>query len=123
MNLNGEVEMDALVMCGKTANAGRSPLVIKINIPGFEELPYTILFLGAVTGVRGVKNPIELARLVMERTPHVMLGGEGANQFARQCGVHRVPEYHLVTSYQIDELEKFLHKNEGYEFNAMIEPK
>jgi beta-aspartyl-peptidase (threonine type) len=33
---------------------------------------------GAVTGVRHVRNPIVLARLVIERSPHVMLAGEGA---------------------------------------------
>lgn len=42
---------------------------------------------GAVAFVRGVVHPISLARLVMERTPHVLLVGAGAEQFARECGV------------------------------------
>ena len=42
---------------------------------------------GAVACVRGVVHPISLARLVMERTPHVLLVGEGAERFARDCGL------------------------------------
>lgn len=42
---------------------------------------------GSVAFVRGVAHPISLARLVMERTPHVLLVGSGAEQFARECGV------------------------------------
>ncbi len=42
---------------------------------------------GCVAFVQGVKHPISLARLVMERTPHVLLVGAGAEQFARECGV------------------------------------
>ncbi|MFM1830375.1 MAG: hypothetical protein RLZZ558_715 [Planctomycetota bacterium] len=43
---------------------------------------------GAVACVRGVAHPVHLARLVMEGTPHVMLVGPGAEQFAREQGVH-----------------------------------
>jgi isoaspartyl peptidase/L-asparaginase-like protein (Ntn-hydrolase superfamily) len=48
---------------------------------------------GAVACVRGVAHPARLARLVMERTPHVMLVGEGAQRFAREQGmqVHEPP--------------------------------
>ncbi len=42
---------------------------------------------GCVAFVQGVAHPVSLARLVMERTPHVLLVGEGAEQFARECGV------------------------------------
>ena len=42
---------------------------------------------GCVAFVRGVVHPISLARMVMERTPHVLLVGAGAEQFARECGV------------------------------------
>ena len=42
---------------------------------------------GAIAGVRHVRNPIELARMVMERTPHVLLSGEGAEEFALEQGV------------------------------------
>lgn len=42
---------------------------------------------GSVVFTEGVGNPITLARLVMEKTPHVMLAGEGAEQFAREQGL------------------------------------
>lgn len=49
---------------------------------------------GAVTGVRTVKNPIALARLVMERSSHVFFAAAGAEQFATELGVERVdPTY------------------------------
>ena len=47
---------------------------------------------GSVAFVRGVTHPISLARMVMQRTPHVMLVGEGAEQFAREQGVKFAPE-------------------------------
>jgi beta-aspartyl-peptidase (threonine type) len=59
LNLDGEVEMDACIM------------------DGHRRLP------GAVTALRDVKNPISVARKVMEETDHVMLTGEGAQRFAR----------------------------------------
>lgn len=46
---------------------------------------------GAVTLIKTVKNPISLARLVMEKSPHVLLGGEGAEEFAKQMNVEMVP--------------------------------
>lgn len=47
---------------------------------------------GSVAFVRGVAHPISLARMVMQRTPHVMLVGEGAEQFAREQRVKFAPE-------------------------------
>jgi N4-(beta-N-acetylglucosaminyl)-L-asparaginase len=47
---------------------------------------------GSVAFVRGVTHPISLARMVMQRTPHIMLVGEGAEQFAREQGVKFAPE-------------------------------
>ena len=43
------------------------------------------------TGVKEVRSPITLARLVMEQSPHVMLTGVGAEAFAREHDVERVP--------------------------------
>ena len=49
---------------------------------------------GAIGGVTTVKNPIKLARVVMEHSEHVLLIGEGAEQFAAERGVERIdPEY------------------------------
>lgn len=42
---------------------------------------------GCVAFVQGVAHPISLARLVMERTPHVLIVGAGAERFARECGI------------------------------------
>ncbi len=67
---DGTNELDAAVMDGATLRAG------------------------AVTLVTTVKNPVQLARLVMERTPHVMLAGYGAEALAREHGLEIVnPEY------------------------------
>lgn len=62
-NLLGEVELDASIMVGSTRRAG------------------------AVACVKTVRNPITLARKVMELTPHVLLVGEGADRFARAIGI------------------------------------
>jgi beta-aspartyl-peptidase (threonine type) len=54
---------------------------------------------GAVTCVRTIRNPVLLARAVMERTPHVLLAAEGAERFARECGIDTAPpEYFAVDS-------------------------
>jgi beta-aspartyl-peptidase (threonine type) len=61
-NLLGEVELDASIMDGRNLQAG------------------------AVAGIKRHKNPISIARKVMEETPHVLLVGEGADQFADVMG-------------------------------------
>ena len=66
----GEAEMDAAIMDGRTLRAG------------------------AITGVKYVQNPIGLARAVLERSPHVCLASEGAVEFALECGLPLVaPSY------------------------------
>ncbi len=72
LNANGDVEMDAMVMEG----AG--------------------LGYGAVAGLQRVANPVSVARLVMERTPHSIFVGAGAEQFAREMGVPVCPMEQLV---------------------------
>jgi beta-aspartyl-peptidase (threonine type) len=77
-------------------NAGRGAV---FNHDGGHELDASImdgatLACGAVARVTGIRNPISLARLVMERTGHVLLAGDGAERFAAEQGVDRVePEY------------------------------
>ncbi len=69
---NGHVELDAGIMDGATLRAG------------------------AIASVRGVKNPILGARAVMERTPHVLLVGAGAETFLREQKLEEVPsDYHI----------------------------
>ena len=53
---------------------------------------------GAVAGVKGISNPISLARMVMDKTSHVMLIGEGAKQFAAEMGIPTVDTSELITS-------------------------
>src|SRR3954467_4634861 len=62
----GTNEMDAAIMDGRTLQAG------------------------AVVSLKRVRNPIALARMVMEKSPHVMMSGEGAEAFAREKGVQLV---------------------------------
>jgi beta-aspartyl-peptidase (threonine type) len=64
---------------------------------------------GAVAGLKHVKNPIRLARLVMEKSPHVMLVGEGAEAFAReQGGIELVDEQYFHTERARDLLQRAL---------------
>lgn len=71
----GKNELDASIMDGKTLKAG------------------------AIAGVTTVKNPIDLARAVMEKSEHVMLAREGAEFFAQQNGIEIVnPAYFYVES-------------------------
>jgi beta-aspartyl-peptidase (threonine type) len=53
------------------------------------------LSAGAVASVQHIANPISLARLVMEKTPHVLLVGEGAEQFAKSQGISLVSPYYF----------------------------
>jgi beta-aspartyl-peptidase (threonine type) len=61
---------------------------------------------GAVAGVRHIRNPIELARMVMERTPHVLLAGEGAEEFALEQGMALVPGSYFHTERRWKQLEE-----------------
>lgn len=58
------------------------------------------LACGAVSGLRIVKNPILLARRVMEKSRHVFLVGEGAEHFAAEQGLERVPNEYFQTERQ-----------------------
>jgi beta-aspartyl-peptidase (threonine type) len=66
---------------------------------------------GAVAGVKHVRNPIELARMVMERTPHVLLAGEGAEEFALEQGVTLVPGSYFYTERRWKQLEDAQREN------------
>jgi beta-aspartyl-peptidase (threonine type) len=78
----GTNELDAAIMDGRTLKAG------------------------AVAGVMHIKNPIALARLVMEKSPHVMLDGEGAETFAKEMGMPLVEQKYFSTKERWDALQK-----------------
>lgn len=81
LNLDGEVEMDAAVMDGASGRCG------------------------AVAAIQGVKNPVCVARKVLEETPHIILAGKGAAHFARRMGF---PPFNPVISRQQESWEKAL---------------
>lgn len=60
---------------------------------------------GAVTGVMRTKSPIRLARAVMERSPHVLFFGAGAEQLGRELGLPEVEPAHFVTHERLVQLE------------------
>lgn len=64
------------------------------------------LAAGAVAGVRGVRNPVLLARLVMETTPHVLMIGGGAERLGRAHGLTFEPEAYFVTPERQAELAR-----------------
>jgi beta-aspartyl-peptidase (threonine type) len=89
-------------------NAGRGAV---LNHEGDAELDAAIMDghgprAGAVAGVRHVRNPVELARLVMERSPHVLLVAEGAEEFALEQGVVLVPRGYFRTEARARELDE-----------------
>jgi L-asparaginase / beta-aspartyl-peptidase len=91
-------------------NAGRGAV---LNHDGLAELDSSImdgktLQAGAVAGVKHVKNPIELARAVMEKSPHVMLVGAGAEEFALEQGLTIVPNSYFRTEQRVRQLERAL---------------
>ncbi|ATW02549.1 isoaspartyl peptidase/L-asparaginase [Sphingorhabdus sp. YGSMI21] len=63
------------------------------------------LSAGAVAGINGTKNPILLARAVKDNSPHVMLSGEGANQFSREQGLEQVPPDYYATPYRLKQID------------------
>jgi beta-aspartyl-peptidase (threonine type) len=89
-------------------NAGRGAV---FNHEGINELDASImdgrtLKAGAIAGVRHVRNPIELARRVMERSPHVLLAGAGAEEFALEQGLELVPRKYFFTEKRWQQLER-----------------
>jgi L-asparaginase / beta-aspartyl-peptidase len=81
------------------------------NAEGVNELDASIMdghsrAAGAVAGVHRVRNPIRLARAVMEQSPHVMLIGEGAEAFARGAGIELVEPAYFRTEQRWQQLQR-----------------
>lgn len=81
LNANGRVEMDAALMSGSDLRAG------------------------AVACISQVKNPVALARRVLEQGQNVLLVGNGALEFAKLCDLERRPEDYFITSVRIEQLK------------------
>ncbi len=91
-------------------NAGRGAV---FTAAGRNELDAAImdgatLKAGAVAGVTRTRHPIALARAVMEKSPHVMLAGEGADAFGAEQGLEQVDPSFFFTERRWQELEKAL---------------
>ena len=82
LNEYGKVEMDAAIMDGRNLAAG------------------------AVAAVENISNPIQLARMVMTESEHVMLISDGAMRFADHCNIQRVPENYFYTPDRIEQLKQ-----------------
>jgi beta-aspartyl-peptidase (threonine type) len=82
LTYEGAIEMDASIMDGRGRDAG------------------------AVTGVTATRNPISLARKVMEASPHVFLSREGANQFSVEQGLAQEPASYFETAERRRQLEE-----------------
>lgn len=76
---------------------------------------------GAVAIVRNVKNPVTLARAVMEKTDHIYLGSYGAVDFAKSIGIQLEPDAYFVTEYQYDTYETARKESEGKEQDPALE--
>lgn len=86
LTAEGYASLDASFMDGKSLNAG------------------------AISGVRHIKNPITTAIAVMEQSPHVMLSGKGADDFAISLGLDTVPNNYFITERRKNALKRVQEK-------------
>jgi beta-aspartyl-peptidase (threonine type) len=111
---NGGTSLDAVTRAvvlledNPLFNAGRGAV---FTLDGRNELDASImdggtLLAGAVCGVTRIRNPVELARAVMEKSEHVMLAGIGAEEFASSQGFEFVPQSYFYTAERFAQLQR-----------------
>jgi L-asparaginase / beta-aspartyl-peptidase len=93
-------------------NAGKGAV---FTSEGTHELDASImngadLSCGAVAGVKHIKNPVSLARLVMEKSPHVLFAGEGAEQFGKEMNIKLVDNNYFDTEARLKSLNDWRRK-------------
>lgn len=91
-------------------NAGKGAV---FNHDGFHEMDASIMrgadrAAGAVSGVRNIKNPILLARKIMEASEHVYLSGSGAEFFAKEQGLNFEEEAYFFDQFRFDQFQEAL---------------
>jgi beta-aspartyl-peptidase (threonine type) len=97
---DGSQEMDASIMDGKT------------------------LMAGAVSAVKNIRNPVELAYEIMTRSPHVMLIGQGASDFATEIGMKSEPNEYFFSQFRYDQWKKMQESGEtSLDHNVTVEDK
>lgn len=87
-------------------NAGRGAV---FNSEGIHEMEASLMWgktqdAGSVCALRNVKNPIQLARVVMEKSPHLFLNGKGAEDFARENDIAFDEDSYFFTTRRYDQL-------------------
>jgi beta-aspartyl-peptidase (threonine type) len=102
LNSEGHVEMDASVMAAEPS-AQAIAIKEKPRAKHSRHLDHSdhetdyIVNAGAVAAVSRVRNPVALARAVMEHSPHIMMAAAGAENFARKVGIHLVRPEEMIS--------------------------
>lgn len=96
LTYQGTIEMDASIMDGRTLGAG------------------------AVCGVTATRNPIRLARAVMEHSPHVFLSREGADEFSRSKGLEQAPPDYFEIAERRRQLDELRARPEAEQFDVHL---
>lgn len=91
-------------------NAGRGSV---FNNAGGHEMDASImdgsnLMAGALSGIRNVKNPVLLARTIMDKSEHVLLYGQGAEQFAKQQGLEFADDAYFYNQHRYEQWQQAL---------------